>query len=183
MRPYNRISNPEATSHLIIVMGVSGSGKSTLAETLATHYGYTYLDADNFHSTEARNLMAQHIPLTDEQRAPWVAALKQHLESSAANNANLTLAFSGLKKKHRDQLRNAGLRTIFLFLSGTKDIIRERVNNRQGHFVSSQLLESQFSSLENPLNESDVHAIDVSSSLEQVNTQAMTIIDEELLGK
>ncbi len=69
------VSNPQADTNLIIVMGVSGSGKSTLAKALADIYGYEYLDGDDFHSDESRALMAQGIPLTDAHRAPWVATI------------------------------------------------------------------------------------------------------------
>ncbi len=183
MRLQKPISNPEASTSLIIIMGVSGSGKSTLAQALAKHYGYAYLDGDNFHSREARDLMAQNIPLTDAQRIPWVAALKQHLENSAASNTNISLAFSGLRQKHRDELRKAGLRTIFLFLHGDKDIIQARINNRQGHFMSPQLLTSQFASLENPTTEDDVYTIDISADPEQVLAQSIAVVDKLLLQK
>lgn len=175
------LSNPEADTYLIIVMGVAGSGKSTLADALAKHYGYIYLDGDDFHSVEARSLMAQNIPLTDEQRTPWVAALKQRLKANAANNQHTILAFSGLKQKHRNELRNAGLRTIFLFLNGDKNTIQTRLDNRQGHFMSPLLLESQFSSLENPTEETDVHIVDTCSNPEQVFAQAIDAVNKDLL--
>jgi gluconokinase len=182
MHANNMLSNPEACAHLIIIMGVSGSGKSTLAEILAQHYGYTYLDGDNFHSSESRNLMAQGIALTDVERTPWVAALKQRLESCAASNTHVVLAFSGLKQKHRNELRNAGLRTLFLFLHGNKDIIKTRMNNRQGHFASPQLLDSQFDSLENPLPEKDVYAIDIAQHAEDIIAQAIAVVDNAFVS-
>jgi gluconokinase len=180
--PSNKmLSNPQASTCLIIVMGVAGSGKSTLAHALAKHFGYIYLDGDDFHSVEARELMAKNIPLTDEQRAPWVASLKQRLQSNAANNVHTTLAFSGLKQKHRNELRNAGLRTIFLFLNGDKNTIQTRLDNRQGHFMSPLLLESQFSSLENPTEEIDVHTLDTSPNPELVMSQAISVVNNVLL--
>lgn len=163
-------------------MGVSGSGKSTLAEALAKYYGYTYLDADEFHSAESRALMASGTPLTDTHRAPWVASLKQRLELCARQHIPVVLAFSGLKKKHRSELRSAGLRTIFLFLKGDKQVIQERINNREGHFMPPQLLGSQFDSLEEPEHESDVYAIDVWPTLQQVIAQATAIVAHTLLS-
>lgn len=177
------LSNPEATTNLIIVMGVSGCGKTTLAQALAEYYGYTCLDADDFHSAESKALMANGIPLTDENRTPWVAAIKQHLENSVLKNQHSVLAFSGLKQKHRNELRKAGLRTIVLFLNGKQDIIQERINKRTGHFMAPHLLASQFESLENPESEIDVHTIDISTSMADVIAQAKNIVNNVLLNK
>ena len=174
------LSNPTASTNLIIVMGVSGSGKSTIAQALAQHYQYTLLDADDFHSDESRALMAKGIPLTDENRTPWVAAIKAELEHKAESNEHCVLAFSGLKQKHRNELRKAGLRTIFLFLNGSQDVIQERINNRENHFMNPQLLTSQFDSLENPLDEADVHSISTNTIIADVITQAIDTITQIL---
>jgi len=175
------ISNPHATTNLIIVMGVSGSGKSTLAKALADIYHYEYLDGDDFHSDESRALMAQAIPLSDEHRAPWVAAIKHRLQSNAAQHIHTILAFSGLKQKHRDALRSAGLRTLVLYLNGSRETIEDRISNRVGHFMAPALLASQFASMEEPLDETDVHVIDVWPTIEQVVTQSRSVIDTYLL--
>lgn len=175
------ITNPQANTLLIIVMGVSGSGKSTLAQALAGIYGYEYLDGDDFHSNEARALMAQGIPLTDDQRAPWVASIKQRLQANAQHQTHTILAFSGLKQKHRYELRSAGLRTLVLHLSGSKATIQERINNRKNHFMAPALLDSQFASMEDPSSESDVHNIEIWPTLDQVIQDACNIIDTHLL--
>jgi gluconokinase len=181
MTPYKSVSNPSASTNLIIVMGVSGSGKSTLAKTLADIYDYEFLDADDFHSDASRALMAQAIPLTDDQRTPWVAAIKHHLETNAKQHIHAVLAFSGLKQKHRDELRAAGLRTLVLYLNGSKATIQDRITNRQGHFMAPALLDSQFAAMEDPLNEIDVHLIDVWPTIEQVVTQARDVVDTYLI--
>jgi gluconokinase len=178
MNSMKTVSNPDALTFLVIIMGVSGSGKSTLAKVLAKAYGYEYLDGDDFHSLESRTLMSQGIPLTDVNRAPWVAAIKQRLKDNANHLTHTILAFSGLKQKHRDELRAAGLKTLFLYLDGNKEIIQDRINNRKGHFMAPTLLDSQFASMEDPLREPDVHLIDVSPGFEWVNQQARVIIDE-----
>lgn len=174
-----RLSNPEASSHLIIVMGVSGSGKSTLAKALAQHYGYKYLDGDDFHSPEARSHMASGKPLTDDMRLPWVIRMRDYFRDAARNQQHSTLAFSGLKQAHRNELRNAGLKTLFLFLHSDKSTIQTRVNNRAGHFMAPSLVDSQFDSLEDPTQEDDVIEIDVHSPFEQVLEQAIAIVDRE----
>lgn len=177
------IFNPSATTNLIIVMGVSGSGKSTLAQTLATRNNYIYLDGDDFHSNESRTMMANGIALTDIQREPWVANIKQRLEENAVKHLHTILAFSGLRKKHRDILRSAGLRTIFLFLNSDKRIIQDRLNHRENHFMAPDLLESQYESLENPTGEPDIYAIDVFRSREEVAAEAQNIIETVLFSR
>jgi gluconokinase len=181
MTPNKTVSNPQASTCLIIVMGVSGSGKSTLANALADIYGYQYLDGDDFHSAESRSLMAEGVPLTDDQRAPWVATIKQRLQDNANHHIHTTLAFSGLKQKHRAELRAAGLRTLFLYLNGNRETIQDRINNRKGHFMAPALLDSQFASMEDPLSEPDVYLIDVWATLEQVTQQARAVINTSLL--
>lgn len=178
MNSNKTVSNPNAATFLVIIMGVSGSGKSTLATALADIYGFQYLDGDDFHSLESRSLMASGTPLTDAHRAPWVASIKQRLQDNANHVTHTVLAFSGLKQKHREQLRLAGLKTLFLYLDGNKEIIQDRINNRKGHFMAPTLLDSQFASMEDPLNEADVHPIDVLPGFARVSEQARAVIDQ-----
>jgi gluconokinase len=172
-------SNIHATTYLIVVMGVSGSGKSTLARTLADYYGYCYLDGDDFHSETSRALMASGQPLTDEMRAPWVASICQHLQEKARHQQHCLLAFSGLRKAHRNQLRDAGLKTIFLFLRGDKPTIQDRLNRRTGHFMAPQLLDSQLAALEDPSTETDVIPLDIAAPLTTIADQAIQAINEQ----
>lgn len=174
------VSNPEGKANLIIVMGVSGSGKSTLAKRLADHYGYVFLDGDDFHSAESRALMAEGVPLTDDHRGPWAESIKQHLKTAGAN---AVLAFSGLKRKHRDLLRSAGLRTLVIYLVGDKATIETRIAGRKGHFMAPALLDSQFASMEEPNGETDVYSINVASRLDDVLAEAIAAADKFLLGQ
>jgi gluconokinase len=174
------ITNPDADTNLIIVMGVSGSGKSSLAKALADHYGYEYLDGDDFHSQEARDRMAKGMPLTDAMRLPWVIRMRDYFRGAACKQQHSTLAFSGLKRVHRDELRKAGLKTIFLFLHSDRNTIQTRVNKRAGHFMAPSLVDSQFDSLEDPSHETDVYTIDVNAPLDQVLDLAIRVVDREL---
>jgi gluconokinase len=175
------ITNPDAAANLIIVMGVSGSGKSTVARALADHYGYLYLDGDDFHSQAARAHMAQGLPLTDEMRLPWVMNIRDYLRNAARNHQDCVLAFSGLKQAHRNILRHADLRTMILHLRGDKNTIQDRVNKRANHFMAPSLVDSQFDSLEDPSSERDVVAVDVLNSLEQVINQSINLVDSAML--
>jgi gluconokinase len=161
----------------IIVMGVSGSGKSLLARALAEHYGARYLDADDFHSAQARARMASGQPLTDEMRVPWVAALAAALREHAGRGERVVLAFSGLRAAHRMQLRNtSGLRLLFLFLQGEAGLIAKRLGARAGHFMPPSLLDSQFEALQTPQAEPDVLPIDIAPPPEQMIAAAIAAI-------
>lgn len=175
------ISNLHANTNLIVIMGVSGSGKSSIAHALASHYGYTFLDADDFHSDEARARMASGQPLTDEMRYPWVARICEHLQEADKRLDHSVLAFSGLRQAHRDMLRAAGLKTVFLFLHSNKDVIQQRIERRTGHFMAPKLLDSQFATLEAPAFEPDVFKMDVAPSLDTLIAQAIDIVDEQML--
>ena len=165
---------------LLIVMGVSGTGKSSVAEALAQHYGYRYLDADDFHSDEAKALMAQGTPLTDALRAPWVRNISAYLSQCAASGASCTLAFSGLRQDHRQQLRQLPFRRLFVFLAGDKNTIATRMNLRQDHFMPTSLLDSQLASLQSPLGEPDVIEISIEPVLDTVIATCITRIDNAL---
>lgn len=144
-----------------VVMGVSGSGKTTLARALADAWGATFLDADDFHSDEARALMAAGEPLTDAMRQPWAARIAADLQRRAADGARVSLAFSGLRRQHRDVLRATGLPLRFLFLRGEAALIGQRMGERSGHYMPVSLLDSQFSTLEEPTAEDDVVVLPV----------------------
>ena len=144
-----------------VVMGVSGSGKTTLARALADAWQATFLDADDFHSDEARALMAGGMPLTDEMRQPWAARIAADLQRHVVGGARVTLAFSGLRRVHRDVLRATGLPLRFLFLRGEAALISERMHERSGHYMPVSLLDSQFATLEEPGDEDDVVMVPV----------------------
>ena len=144
-----------------VVMGVSGSGKTTLARALADAWGATFLDADDFHSDEAKASMARGEPLTDESREPWVARIAADLQRRVAGGARVTLAFSGLRRRHRDVLRVSELPLRFLFLRGEAALIGQRMRERDGHYMPVSLLDSQFATLEEPTAEEDAVVLPV----------------------
>ncbi|WP_020208354.1 gluconokinase [Gilvimarinus chinensis] len=161
-------SAPHNRPQLAIVMGVSGSGKSSVAKALAEKMGYQYLDADDFHSDEAKACMAAGTPLTDAQRIPWVHNICAHLNQRAKNEQSCTLAFSGLRRSHRQQLRELPFDVVFLYLDGSKALIAERMNTRNNHFMPTSLLDSQFDSMEESATEHDVVKINIDAELHEV---------------
>jgi gluconokinase len=134
---------------IIVIMGVAGSGKTTIGQALGRALGCSFYDSDDFHSTSAKEKMAKGIGLTDEDREPWLKELSSQMKVWESQNPQTILACSALKQKYRDQLAQAAL-VEWVYLKGNKALIAERLKVRQGHFVSSALLDSQFEALEEP---------------------------------
>jgi gluconokinase len=161
---------------IAVVMGVSGSGKTTLAQALAVAWQATFLDADDFHSEQARAWMGSGRPLTDAMRRPWVERIIADLQLRVARGERVTLAFSGLRQEHRQMLRDAGLPLRFVFLHGSQALIAERMRARSGHYMPVSLLDSQFASLQDPRGEGDVVEVDVALSPQQQLEQALVAL-------
>jgi carbohydrate kinase (thermoresistant glucokinase family) len=136
---------------IIVLMGVTGSGKTTLGRKLAEKLGGFFYDADDLHPKANKEKMGRGIALTDEDRTPWLEAIRTQLEKLKNERGGVVLACSALKQKYRDFL-SAGLEIQWVYLKGDKETIRGRVEGRKGHFAGSQLVESQFKDLEEPLH-------------------------------
>ena len=148
-----------------IVMGVSGSGKTSVGKSLAEHLGWDFYDADDFHPPENVAKMAKTIPLTDSDRAPWLAALHELISSSLARNLPGVLACSALKERYRQKLLegNDGVRLIYL--KGSYDLIWSRMSARKDHYMKPHMLQSQFETLEEPVN---ALIVDVTPSVDEI---------------
>ena len=135
---------------IVVVMGVSGSGKTTVGRLLAQHLGWTYLEGDDFHSPKNIEKMSNGISLTDEDRMPWLARIKDEIDNCSKNGSDAVVACSALRNNYRTYLA-AGLSDIrFLYLKGESAVIRERMKIRGNHYMKSEMLDSQFASLEEP---------------------------------
>lgn len=131
-------------------MGVSGSGKTTVGKALAADLGWPFYDADDFHPPENVAKMAQGIPLTDADRAPWLARLRDLIIGMLAEGRNGVLACSALKQGYRDQLRVDPDQVRFVYLKGDYETIRWRMEARPDHYMHADMLRSQFDALEEP---------------------------------
>lgn len=156
------------SSHLIIIFGVSGCGKTTIAKRVASELGYDFIEADNFHSEENIKHMTSGKALTDDMRAPWMAAICCHLEKIFHAQKNCVLAHSSLRRAHRQQFRDLKAETRFFHLDGDYTLIADRLSNRQGHYMPASLLASQFSSFENYDIENDVSTLDIRQTEDQL---------------
>jgi gluconokinase len=131
---------------LVVVMGVSGSGKSTVGRELAARLGVPYAEADEFHPPANIDKMSAGVPLTDEDRWPWLRAIAAWLAERAARGGGV-VSCSALKRSYRDLLRSAG-EVCFLYLAGDRSVIAGRLAGRTGHFMPASLLDSQLADLE-----------------------------------
>ena len=139
----------------IVVMGVSGAGKSTVASLLAERMGAPCVDADDLHSAANRRKLAAGKPLTDSDRWPWLAAVRDRMREWEQRDARspgpdfgLVVACSALRRAYRDVLRSVGRPVFFVELDADPELIVNRLAARRGHFASREILESQLRTLE-----------------------------------
>lgn len=142
-----------AATHLV-VMGVAGAGKTTLAEALSARLGWILAEADEFHPQSNIAKMNSGRPLDDQDRWPWLTAIRDWMTMQAEAGQCTVLTCSALKRSYRDLLSEARGNVIFLHLDGDPGLLNERIHNRTGHFMPSTLLPSQLATLE-PLTEEE----------------------------
>ncbi|MDQ0676164.1 gluconokinase [Pseudarthrobacter siccitolerans] len=159
-----------AATHLV-VMGVAGSGKSTLAAALSRQLGWLCAEADEFHPQSNIQKMSQGIPLQDEDRWPWLQEIENWMTTQAQAGNSTVLTCSALKQSYRRLLAQAEGRVLFLHLHGEADLIGQRMQGREGHFMPPTLLPSQLATLE-PLSDEEIAAgslrLDISKSPEEL---------------
>lgn len=133
-----------------MLMGVSGSGKSTVGELLAQQTGIPFFDGDDFHPAANKEKMASGIPLTDQDRAGWLADLAAHLGQWEQDKGAI-LACSALKETYRATLQAGAQAPLhWVFLTGSPALLRERLQHRQGSYMKASMLDSQLETLEVP---------------------------------
>lgn len=150
-----------APAIVVIVTGVAGSGKSTVARLLAERLGWTYQDADVFHTPDDRARMAAGEPLTDADRSPWLAAVSGWIGRRVEAREPAVVACSALKHAHRDQLVAGRPAVRLVHLHGSPELIRSRLLSRHGHFFPPALLDSQFADLQEPGPDECAWVVDV----------------------
>jgi gluconokinase len=148
----------------VLVMGVSGCGKSTVGGLLAQLGGWPFLDADTLHTPASVAKMRSGFPLTDEDRRPWLEGVAGWIGAHATTGAGGVVACSALKRAYRDVLRrdDAGLRIVFL--TGPRELLVQRLADRDGHFFPESLLDSQLDALEPPAHDEDPIVVQIGQS-------------------
>ena len=144
---------------VLVVMGVSGTGKSTVAGLLAGHLGWPLQEGDDLHPAANVDKMEQGIPLTDDDRWPWLEKIGGWIDEQGRQNEPGIVTCSALKHAYRDRLRRPNV--VFVYLAGTRDGIRRRMAAREGHFMPLSLLDSQLETLEPPGSDEQVITVDL----------------------
>ena len=142
-------------------MGVSGSGKTTVAALLAGRLGWKFEEGDALHPPANVEKMRAGHPLTDDDRAPWLAKIADWVDARLDAGENGIVTCSALKHAYRDLIDRRGRGVVFVFLTGSRETIAGRLAARQGHFMPAGLLQSQFETLEPPAPDEPVLRIEV----------------------
>jgi gluconokinase len=136
---------------VVVLMGVSGSGKTTVGKVLAAKLGWSFVEGDDFHPPENVGKLRAGTPLTDDDRRPWLSAIRDRMDAALDRGENVVLACSALKHAYQEYLeRHDPAHVHFVHLRGSEDLIQERLAARAGHFMNPALLHSQFETLEPP---------------------------------
>jgi gluconokinase len=165
---------------IVIVFGVSGAGKTTIGKLLAKRLGWRFLEADDFHPRGNIEKMHNGLPLTDEDRLPWLKLLREEIERSLAAKENAVLACSALKRMYRERLRVSD-DVKFVLLRGDYALVEKQLHSRRGHFMKPDLLRSQFADLEEPESDEDAITIELGRTPEELVEEIETKL--RLAGK
>jgi len=149
---------------IVLLMGVSGAGKTTVGTMLASQLGWEFADADDYHPAANVEKMRNGIPLTDADREPWLESLRSLIAAWIAAGKSAILACSALKQAYRDRLM-VGASVRVVYLKADRELLRERLLLRRGHYMKEGMLESQIATLEEP---ADAIVLDARSSVEDI---------------
>jgi gluconokinase len=159
-------------------MGVSGTGKTSVGQRLADHLGAQFVEGDAYHPDSNVEKMRAGIPLTDEDRRPWLRTLARLIEARDRDGEATVLTCSALRRSYRDVLRTAvpPPRLVFVHLHASAEVLRRRMGQRTGHFMPASLLRSQIDTLE-PLEPDEAGVVlDVSADLDDVVRAAVAAL-------
>ena len=164
------------TRGCIVVMGVTGAGKSTFGVALAQDRGWMFVDGDTLHAPQNIDRMRRGVPLTDADRDAWLASIGQVLADAAGYPAGVVVACSALKKTYRDRFRRIAPNVRFILLQVDRPTVVRRLAARSGHFMSADLIDSQFATLEVPAHgETDVLVLEAVRSLGELLAASMDV--------
>ncbi|EPQ57100.1 carbohydrate kinase [Gloeophyllum trabeum ATCC 11539] len=183
---------------LIVVMGVCGTGKTTLATALSKHLGMPYIEGDDLHPKANIDKMAAGHPLNDADREPWLelirtttehVAVEQETDAAHKGRRGIVVTCSALKKYYRDILRGTykpksvpdhldpphpnTLPTYFVFIKGDRELLKDRMEKRKGHYMKVGMLDSQLATLESPEGEDGVVVVDAADTTEKQMEDAL----------
>jgi carbohydrate kinase (thermoresistant glucokinase family) len=168
---------PNDPPRAVILMGVAGSGKTAVGKAVTTRLNWLFLDADDFHPAANIEKMKHGIPLNDQDRIPWLQALRDELRRLLAEGRSAILACSALKESYRQLLSDDVAAIRFVLLDVDQETIRQRLQHRSAHFFPKELMDSQFAALEKP---KDAIIIDARKPLNEVIDRVLEAVSGPL---
>lgn len=165
--------------HFIVVMGVCGTGKTTLAIELARRMGWDFQEGDELHPASNVAKMSAGVPLTDEDRFPWLQLCHDWLEHEREIGHGAILTCSALKRSYRERL-SAGLPVEFVYVKVSPEVLQQRLTARKGHFMPPTLLPSQLATLEEPGDDEPVIAVNGELAAERVVEQLVDMLAHDM---
>jgi gluconokinase len=170
-------SIPATTS--IVVMGVSGSGKTSVAAELAKRLGWEYIEGDDLHPEANVAKMSAGIPLDDADRWPWLQRIAEVIGEHEAAGCSFLVTCSALKRSYRDLLRNGHPSVWFAHVQVSEEVLRDRLHQRQGHYMPPSLLGSQLATLQPLADDEPGAVIPGDASLEDTVTELIADLRRE----
>jgi gluconokinase len=168
------MSGHNTRPHAIIVMGVSGCGKSSVGEAIAQALAVEFTEGDGLHPASNVEKMSKGIPLTDEDRMPWLDVIGETMKAAHDRHEGIVVSCSALKRSYRDRLRAAVNGDLFfVYLHGSKELLTRRMGERKGHFMPLSLLENQLATLESPTGEPGVVTVDIDMTIDEIAKTAL----------
>ena len=159
-----------------VIMGVASCGKTSVAELLAERLGAVFTEGDVLHPKANVEKMSAGLPLTDEDRWPWLSLVGEALQGEGGRIASC----SALKKTYRDHITaKAGRPVAFVFLDGSRELLEKRIAARTGHFMPPSLLASQLATLERPGRDEFARAFDIARPVEEIAAEAAAWLLQE----
>lgn len=172
-----------AAPSVLVVMGVSGSGKTTIAVLLAERLGWPFEDGDDLHSAANVAKMRDGVPLTDEDRWPWLDAVAAWIdEARATDGGRGVIVCSALKRRYRDVLTRGRPDVRLVYLQGDYELIARRQAARVGHFMPASLVASQFEALEEPGPDEDPITVSVAPRPGEIVERILALLPPETRG-
>jgi gluconokinase len=161
---------------IVLLMGVSGAGKTSVGTMLAAQLGWEFADADDYHPAANVEKMRHGIPLTDADREPWLESLRALIVAWMTAGKDAVLACSALKQTYRERL-TAGAPVLLVYLKADRELLRERLLLRRGHYMKEGMLESQIVTLEEPQN---AVVVDARGTVEDIAREIRLRVSKEL---
>lgn len=173
---FGKINEKDNSPVIVILMGPAGSGKTIVGKLLAAQLSWEFADGDDFHSPANKDKMSRGIPLTDEDRIPWLKSIHEAMSEWLAHGRNVVLACSALKRSYRLLLGvSSDAKDVKLvYLKASYDLLLDRMHSRKGHYMKEQMLASQLADLEEP---TDALTIDVSKSPEEIVSEIRKLLN------